>query len=377
MSGVETLYSQIEEGRQGKNIGLKTGLPHLDWYTGGFQKGVYKLIYAQSGAGKTSYVIYSDIYRILRDYPDKNVLFIYFSLEMNESTLLAKILSLYLYETYGIELSYMDLMSVRTPMLDEDYEKVLEAKQWLSSISKKFIIYDKQLSADGFYAEMKKILKQHGSFISSEDGNRMTYVQNDSTLIINVVLDHLGLIHSIKGRDKKQEIDLCSQYCVWFRETCKVSFDVIMQENRNAGNIDRQKMNMSESTLDDVKDSGNPVNDANVIIAVYYPIKYQLKTYRDYRIVDNKETGEPGLGSAMRSLILLKHRFGNANKVFPVAFQGSVGRFEELPSPDQVDYNKYQSWKEDKMKEELNNEKDLNIKDESNKLTPNKVKFSF
>lgn len=29
------------------------------------------------------------------------------------------------------------------------------------------------------------------------------------------------------------------------------------------------------------------------------------------------------------------------------------------------------------MKEELNNEKDLNIKDESNKLTPNTVKFSF
>ena len=29
------------------------------------------------------------------------------------------------------------------------------------------------------------------------------------------------------------------------------------------------------------------------------------------------------------------------------------------------------------MKEELNNEKDLNIKDESNKLTPNKLKFSF
>lgn len=29
------------------------------------------------------------------------------------------------------------------------------------------------------------------------------------------------------------------------------------------------------------------------------------------------------------------------------------------------------------MKEELNKEKDLNIKDESNKLTPNKVNFSF
>jgi hypothetical protein len=47
---------------------------------------------------------------------------------MNESVLLAKILSLYLFDTYGIELSFMDLMSIRTPMLDEDYEKVLEAK---------------------------------------------------------------------------------------------------------------------------------------------------------------------------------------------------------------------------------------------------------
>lgn len=377
MSGVETLYSKIEEGRKGKNLGLKTGLPHLDWYTGGFQKGVYKLVYGVSGSGKSSVVVYADIYRILKDYPDKNILYVYFSLEMNESVLLAKILSLYLFDTYGIELSFMDLMSIRTPMLDEDYEKVLEAKQWLDSISNKFIIFEKQLSADGFYASMKEILKQYGEFSKSDDGRRVTYIPKDSEQIINVVLDHAGLLLNSKGRDKKQEIDLCSQYCVWFRETCGVSFDFIMQENRNAGNIDRQKMNMSESTLDDVKDSGNPVNDANVIIAVYYPIKYQLKTYRDYRIVDNKDTGELGLGSAMRSLILLKHRFGNANKVFPVAFQGSVGRFEELPSPDQVDYNKYQSWKEDKMKEELNNEKDLNIKDESNKLTPDKVKFSF
>lgn len=133
---------------------------------------------------------------------------------MNESVLLAKILSLYLFDTYGIELSFMDLMSIRTPMLDEDYEKVLEAKHWLDSISNKFIIFDKQLSADGFYASMKEILKQHGEFSKSEDGRRVTYIPKDSEQIINVVLDHAGLLLNSKGRDKKQEIDLCSQYCV-------------------------------------------------------------------------------------------------------------------------------------------------------------------
>ena len=42
---------------------------------------------------------------------------------------------------------------------------------------------------------------------------------------------------------------------------CGISIDAIMQENRNAGNVDRMKMNATEPTLDDAKDSGNPIND--------------------------------------------------------------------------------------------------------------------
>ena len=56
MSIVEELYSEIDNGREGRNLGLKTGLPKLDWYTGGFQKGVYKLIFGQSGSGKSTHV---------------------------------------------------------------------------------------------------------------------------------------------------------------------------------------------------------------------------------------------------------------------------------------------------------------------------------
>ena len=67
MSIVEELYSKIEDGRSGKNIGLSTGLPKLDRYTGGFKKGVYKLVFSRSSVGKTRFVIYSDIYHILND----------------------------------------------------------------------------------------------------------------------------------------------------------------------------------------------------------------------------------------------------------------------------------------------------------------------
>ena len=52
MNIVDELYSRIEDGRNGKNQGLKTGLPKLDFYTGGLKKGVYKLIFSKSSIGE-------------------------------------------------------------------------------------------------------------------------------------------------------------------------------------------------------------------------------------------------------------------------------------------------------------------------------------
>lgn len=292
---------------------------------------------------------------------------------MSASVLLAKLLSLYLFEEYQLDISYMDLMSIRTPLDDEIYQKVLTAKAWLNSIADKLIIFDKQLNADSFYASVMEIMKQQGKFGKTEDEKRTLYTPNNPNQIVNIVLDHAGLCSPSKGRTKKEEIDLISTYCVRFRELCGVSIDFIMQENRNAGNIDRVKLNSTEGTLDDVKDSGNPVNDSTIVISVYYPIKYQLRTYRDYRVVDDKTTGELGLGSALRSLILLKNRFGTANKVFPVGFQGSIGRFVELPKPDVIDYSLYQGWKDDKFE----NKKDAAVEDTDKKDQNNVGKFTF
>ena len=107
-------------------------------------------------------------------------------------------------------------------------------------------------------------MKQQGKFGKTEDEKRTLYTPNNPNQIVNIILDHAGLCSPSKGRTKKEEIDLISTYCVRFRELCGVSIDFIMQENRNAGNIDRVKLNSTEGTLDDVKDSGNPVNDKEV-----------------------------------------------------------------------------------------------------------------
>ena len=51
MTGVDILWSQIDKGRRGENIGVSTGIPKLDKVIGGVQPSRYYCISAQSSAG--------------------------------------------------------------------------------------------------------------------------------------------------------------------------------------------------------------------------------------------------------------------------------------------------------------------------------------
>ena len=370
---VTELYNKIEDGREGKNLGLKTGIPKLDFYTGGFKKGVYKLTFSKSSVGKSSFIIYTDIYRILKDYPDKDVLIIYFSLELSANTLLAKLLSLYIYETFGVEVTYMELLSFTNKLDDKLFEYVQKSKQWLESVTNKFIIIDKQLSANSFYAEMMELYKSLGVFQKTSDGKRTVFVPNNSNLIVNVVIDHLLLVNPQNGRTKKEEMDLISTYCVRFRELCQTSFDIIMQENRNSTSMDRRKAGMEEPTVDEIQQSAEPLQAADICIALFSPYKTQLKTYRGYKIIDDSEGY--GLEDVCRSCIILKNRYGISNRIIMTAFQGSIGKFYPLPSPDQIVYEDYLSWRERELKD--TNEENKTVKDAVLEDQKNHIKFKF
>ena len=54
MNSVDILYKLIDNGRQGKNIGLSTGIPKMDKLVGGMQRGLYTLIFGSSGSGKSA-----------------------------------------------------------------------------------------------------------------------------------------------------------------------------------------------------------------------------------------------------------------------------------------------------------------------------------
>lgn len=364
---VDSIIEQIEAGRAGHNHGIPMGLPKLESIIDGVTRETYTVIMSNSGAGKTSFALFAYVYRpLMLHLDDDNFKILFFSLEMNEVSLYVKLLALYIFETYGIELSFKKILSREKhyTLSDEYYELIQRCTPWLEKVSKKLEIYDKNINANKVYAILKTRLEEIGTFHETE--TRWTYTPNNPNLVYNVVIDHIGLIKPSTGNTLKQEMDLLSSYLVTLREKCGISPVVIQQANRDQGNIERFKQGKSAFTINDTKDSGNMVQDCNIMLALYNPNRDNLKNYRKYCIDQ--------LGNNYRSLMVLKNRFGDCDVEVGLNFFGGINCFAELPKPDEIyDYSKYLSpyWIYEeihKNKDELNNIDEEKELDNSNNV---------
>lgn len=330
MTLTKRLMTMIDRGREGKNLGLDIGLPKTKLYTDGLLRSTYTVIMGQSASGKTSLALYSYIFKPL--YNNENVTILYFSLELSTEVLLGKILSLYLLEKYSIDISYKEILSRGKILNDELYEVIVEASDWLKSVEHKLIIYDKPLNAKRFSAITLKELAKKGDFIPHQ--NRQEYAPNDSEHIFQIVIDHLSLVRKSPGNTKKEEMDLISSEAVRFKNMCGVSPLFIMQVNRDSTSMDRRKGGFQLPQMSDSKDSGSPIEDSDVTMAIFNPYKEKLANYKGY---DVKQLAEKA-----RSICILKNRFGDADLEIMCAFYGRSGYWVELPSPKEIyDYDHY------------------------------------
>lgn len=337
MTDLELLWALIEKGKKGDNVGVSTGLPKIDKLIGGIQPHRYYLVGASSSVGKTSFVLYI-MYNILKnERKDAPIYFQYYSLEIGADVLLAKLMGLYCAEEFGIYLTINDILSFETPISEEQYEYLKQAKKWLSTITEYIDIVDTNVSSDVLYARTLKFAETIGHF--EEQNGRKYYIPNNPRQLTIGIIDHFALMNVQAGRTLKQEIDLASSYMVTLKRKLPLSWIALMQQNRESSSMDRRKADLSEPGLNDLKDSGSPSQDSDVVMQLFFPFREKLATYRGYRIL-----GDNALGQIHRSIILSKNRYGIANQVINLGFYGSVGWWIQLPAPDQItDYTLYHS----------------------------------
>jgi len=340
MIHTDNLIRDIQSGLKGNNIGLSTGLPKLDEIIAGIQR---KTIYNIAGgisSGKTSFSLSAFIYKPLQANIDNpNFKMIFFSLEISAETLLAKLLSLYIYDTFNKEISYKRLLSRtnNTRLNEEEYNMVLASIPWLNKVEAIIFIYDKALTSDGFYAVMKGFAERNGSFEDIDDYEQK-YIPDNPELFVLAVLDHVSLIRTKAGQQVKQAIDIVCSEAIYFRNKCEYSFVLLQQINRTSGSMDRRKAELQEIELQDLKDTAGPSEAADVVLALFFPHRDKMSVYRKYKIAK-------GFRDAFRSIITLKNRYGECDQIAPVNFFGSIGLFRELQEPEFydsiVDYGPY------------------------------------
>lgn len=337
MTDLDLLWTQIEKGKKGENVGISTGIPKLDKAIGGIQPSRYYTIAAASSVGKSAlilFIMYSVLRRINKKQP---TYFLYFSLEIPANVLLAKLMSLYCAEEFGVYLTLDDILSFQNPISDEAFDYLKQSKKWIEEISDYLIIIDKMLNCKVLYHETLEFAKRFGTFEEIDGRNR--YIANNPNQHLIGVIDHGLLMQPSEGREIKQELDTASAYMVTLKNKLNMSWFMLMQQNRDSSSMDRRKADLSEPTLNDIKQTGNVGQDSDVVLQLFYPFREKLATYRGYKIL-----GDQGLTRWHRSIIISKNRYGVADQVINTWFAGSVGWWKELPNPDQIiDYTQLQT----------------------------------
>lgn len=337
ISNKDKFFEAIDRGREGKNLGLPIGLPKLENYIDGYLPETSYLLGGNSGSGKSTIMLYLFVYKPLQAFlngklPGRDPYWLYFNLEMTSEQVYSKLVSMYIYENFGEQISFKEMFSRGEDCMlsDDRYELIKQCEDFLSVLDERIIFFEGTLTAEKYKNFVIENLKKFGSFQGEN------YIPGNPDRIIGVVVDHLSLIRAQQGRNKKEEMDLLSNYSVQLRNRCKISPIHIMQFNRDASNQERIKQGLQEPTYADFKDSGTMIEDSQIVLGIHSPVKFKLSSYRKYNIKE--------LGSNFVSIVLLKSRFGISDIIDALGFYGNIGIVKELPRPDEInDYSKYKN----------------------------------
>lgn len=328
MDAVDSLFEQIENGSLGLNMGLNIGLPKLQSFTKGVKRKTYTVIAGGTGSGKTSFAMYSYVYRVIADHlGDMKYRVVFFSFEMPAEMLLAKMMSLHIWEMYGIEIDYATIMSEAELINEETKELLRSCIPWLKEVMKQLVIIDTAIGADSVYHNLKKYAERNGTETQGLNG-KIHYKPNIENELVQIVIDHLGLV-KLDKKTKKEEMDLLANYLLTIRNIYSYSPLILMQINRTSSSMDRRKGGYSEIELSDIKDTGTAAEAAELVIALFNPWKEKQGLHKKYNIKI--------LQDHYRAIQVLKNRTGTADKQVSVNFFGSVGLFQELPPAEDLE----------------------------------------
>jgi len=326
------LKQEVQLGLDGRNSGIPMGFDRLNRYIG-IRKGIYFLVGGLTGSGKTSfiddaYVLNPFDWFISQKVPNVKLRIIYRSMERSRTYKLAKWVSRKIFLDHAITIPVGRLLGWNEKMTPDEHDLFLMYEDYMNHMDDVITIIDGPENAVGIAKELKAHALKNGRIEQVDEYNKRYFPNNENEITI-VVIDHIGLLKTTKDQPtKKEAIDKMSDELRYARDFYSYTPVVVSQFNRSISNIARLKNGDVEPQLEDFAESSSTQNDADVVLALFDPLRYKVADPSGY---DLEKLKDQFGAKYFRSLRLIKNSYGEDDVRIGLGFMGQIGMFKELP----------------------------------------------
>ena len=330
----EHLAKEVELGLSDRNNGIPMGFDRLNRYVG-IRKSMYFLVGGLTGSGKTSFIDDAfvlnpfDWYRSVQNRQDIKLKIIYRSMERSRTYKFAKWISRRIFLDYGMIIPVSKMLGwQKEKMTKDEHDLFLTYRDYMGELNECITIIDGPENPVGIAKELKAHALENGTIEKLDEFNKI-YVPNHENEVTIVVIDHIGLLKTTKDQPtKKEAIDKMSDELRYARDFYGYTPVVVSQFNRSISNPMRIKNGDVEPQLEDFAESSSTQNDADIVMALFDPLRYKVADPSGYNL--DKLKDEYG-AKYFRSLRLIKNSYGEDDIRIGLGFLGQIGMFKELP----------------------------------------------
>jgi hypothetical protein len=340
----ELLKQEVELGLTGRNNGIPMGFNRLNRYIG-IRKSMYFLVGGLTGSGKTSFIDDAFVlnpfdWYISQPDPGIKLRIIYRSMERSRTYKLAKWVSRKIFIDQGIIIPVSKLLGWNDKMTKDEHDLFLMYEEYVSRMDDVITIIDGPENAVGIAKELKAHALQNGRIEQVDEFNKRYFPNHENEITI-VIIDHIGLLKTTKDQTtKKQAIDKMSDELRYARDFYGYTPVVVSQFNRDISNPIRIKNGDVEPQLEDFAESSQTQNDADVVLALFDPMRYKVADPSGYDL--NKLKDQYG-AKYFRNLRLIKNSYGEDDVRIGLGFMGQIGMFKELPKKSAITDSDYEA----------------------------------
>ncbi len=351
----------VQEGVTGVSEGLPYALSKLNSYLGGIHRKMYYIVAAEAKAGKTSFVnenflIEPFLYSLQK--PEMELEFWYWATEMDLIEIEASVVSNLIYRFKNLRLSREYILGrTRTSsgqriivppehisIIEDVYEEYIvpmfgrhdERGKLTQQGAVRF--FQVRENPTGIYNTLMARAAQLGTFeyesirVKDDRGNYVekllpiAYNYHNPNKRIIVIVDHMRGLKREQGFKMKENIDKMSEYFTDLRNLTGMTIVGTIHSSRAISDVNRLKLMRDKLYLtdDDVKDSGNPVEDANVLFTMLNASdeKYGIKNHFGYMV--------EAYSGRYRCLSIVRARNAACPQHLGLQFFGDIHHFNQI-----------------------------------------------